>query len=240
VHERRAATREIKTLSSGLLHKSSARPATCSTWRAQQVCAVRMSSSPDDGLAHATGLLSSTSDEERFVGLLLAAKLVREPSHLERVFDAAIPFVRRLLHTAPSRAAAGAPAQPTHVYRAVALSLLAAFSVDAQLRVRSELIECLPAAVCALPTLATAAEGADCETFLTALMGQPEALAHALRAGVLPTLTAAGEASHSKASQYTSLNIRLSATSLNQGSQDKALNHVSQSRLAITSLNHVA
>ena len=203
-----------------------------------------MSSSPDDGLAHATGLLSSTSDEERFVGLLLAAKLVREPSHLERVFDAAIPFVRRLLHTAPARAAAGAPAQPPHVYRAVALSLLAAFSVDAQLRVRSELIECLPAAVCALPTLATAAEGADCETFLTALMGQPEALAHALRAGVLPTLTAAGEASHSKVSQYT-LSIYVSqytslSHSLNQGSQDKSLNHDSQSRLAITSLNHVA
>ena len=54
-------------------------------------------------------LLRSSTDEQKFVGLLLATKTMRTSDDLALVFGAALPFVRRLL-LAPSAGDAPTPA----------------------------------------------------------------------------------------------------------------------------------
>ena len=101
----------------------------------------------NDPLAHCIGLLRAQSDEQRFVGLLLATKLVRTPSDLARVFDVALPFVRRLLLTPSGVSADQGDAVSGPSYRGLALSVLASFVSDPDVSTRPELASklCLPA-----------------------------------------------------------------------------------------------
>ena len=55
-----------------------------------------------ENLAQCVTLLRASTDEQRFVGLLLAAKLMRTPADLALVFEEGMTFVRRLLLTPPS------------------------------------------------------------------------------------------------------------------------------------------
>ena len=48
-------------------------------------------------LDNVCALLNAATDEQNFVGLLLATKLTATPEALGRIFDAAIPLVQRLL-----------------------------------------------------------------------------------------------------------------------------------------------
>ena len=73
-------------------------------------------------------LLQSGSDEQRFVGLLLATRLVQGPEDLTRVFDSGIQFVRRLLLSAPPAQDGGE--EPGNAYRSLALSVLASFAAE--------------------------------------------------------------------------------------------------------------
>ena len=91
------------------------------------------------GLDDAVRLLSTAStDEERFVGLLLASKVAAEPAELRAVFDASSAFVRRLLRSPPPAAADGGGGNP---YRSLALSVLASFATDAPTAARPEFLE---------------------------------------------------------------------------------------------------
>ena len=70
-----------------------------------------------------SGVSVYTTDEQKFVGLLLATKLMREEDDLLRIFNASLPFVRRMMMTPSSEAA--------NPYRALALSVLASFGASA-------------------------------------------------------------------------------------------------------------
>ncbi|KAL1499890.1 hypothetical protein AB1Y20_012573 [Prymnesium parvum] len=141
----------------------------------------------DAALMHCLALLHEKADEQRFVGLLLAARLVTLPSHLPLLFDAAIPFVRRLLLSPP-------PDDPSlpNPYRTLALTLLASFATDAGLHARPEFLAC--AAAAAAPFAGGrgtgAAEVSESAAVLRAVLAQPEGLAEAVRARLASSVLA--------------------------------------------------
>ena len=150
------------------------------------------------GLDDAVRLLSTAStDEERFVGLLLASKVAAEPAELRAVFDASSAFVRRLLRSPPPAAADGGGGNP---YRSLALSVLASFATDAPTAARPEFLEvALEAAATLGDAAAAAAEWRDAAAVVAAALEQPGGLAEAVRARLVslvlvPAATAAGSA----------------------------------------------
>ena len=62
-------------------------------------------SAPEKSVSDCVALLSAAKDEQRFVGLLLATKLMQTPEDLQRIFDAGLPLCRLLLD---AKAGAGA------------------------------------------------------------------------------------------------------------------------------------
>ena len=92
------------------------------------------------GIDECVNLLRGKTDEQQFVGLLLATKLMREPADLTRIFEAGLPFVRRLLRTPPGAAASSVGVDGAS-YRSLALSVLASFCADPHLAARPELAD---------------------------------------------------------------------------------------------------
>mmetsp|Transcript_12520 Transcript_12520/g.38246 ORF Transcript_12520/g.38246 Transcript_12520/m.38246 type:complete len:595 (+) Transcript_12520:26-1810(+) len=132
-------------------------------------------------------LRSPNSDEERFVGLLLASKLVGEPAQLRRVCHAALPFVRRLL-TSPPPAEAVEGSNP---YRSLTLSVLSSFVADHECLMRRDLLQCaIAAGAMALHPEAQASEQElrDSATVLDAALRQPAGLAEAVRVRLLSSV----------------------------------------------------
>jgi hypothetical protein len=87
------------------------------------------------------GLLAASSDEKKFVGLLLATKLVKCPSDLARVFDVGLPFVHRLLatpHDAAAKDTSGDGSPVGGSYRSLALSVLVGFASDPKIALSAE------------------------------------------------------------------------------------------------------
>ena len=128
---------------------------------------------PKHTVAQCVELLSSSSDEQKFVGLLLATKLMREEDDLQRIFNASLSFVRRMMMTPSSEAA--------NPYRALALSVLASFGASADLASRRDY--CTAAAAVG-PLLSqqlrtadmTAQELQDCGQVLFLLLRQTQGL----------------------------------------------------------------
>ena len=122
-------------------------------------------------IAQCVALLRATGDEQKFVGLLLATKLMKTAEDATTVFDAAMPFVRRLL-LAPKN---GEDAGP---YRGLALSVLASFGMDPDLAARSEFSAAASTAAQMLHDDAslTAEALRDVVSVLGALLRQPQAL----------------------------------------------------------------
>ena len=122
------------------------------------------------GLDDAVRLLSTAStDEERFVGLLLASKVAAEPAELRAVFDASSAFVRRLLRSPPPATADGGGGG--NPYRSLALSVLASFATDAPTAARPEFLEvALEAAATLGDAAAAAAEWRDAAAVVAACL----------------------------------------------------------------------
>ena len=146
---------------------------------------------PTAKLDHCCGLLErGKSDEERFVGLLLASKIVAAPAGLRRVCDAALAFLARLVQSPP-------PPDPVgggNPYRALALSVLASFLTDDELRSRADVLACAVAAGAAVlgaGAEATDDELRDCASVLGVALCQPAGLAEAVRVQVISSLAAA-------------------------------------------------
>lgn len=143
----------------------------------------RMTMSIDECVA----LLRSQSDEQKFVGLLLATKLLKSPEDLLRLFGAAVPFLRRLLLTPSADTSAEDHGDRGNPYRAVALSVLATFAAD------PVIASCLEFYSCAInvgPLLANGHAMADeqiqdCATILFALLAPPGGVAKPAHAHVL-------------------------------------------------------
>ena len=152
---------------------------------------------PQQSLADCVALLRSSKDEQRFVGLLLATKLVRSPDDLRKVFDAGLPFVRRLLLTPGG--GDEADADGSSPYRALALSVLASFASDAELSARIEFVACASAVAPLLLNCAEAGNGAsrmttdelrDCTAVLGALLRPPNGLTAPTHGRLLSTAVA--------------------------------------------------
>jgi hypothetical protein len=152
--------------------------------------AATASAGAGQSIEHCCGLLQrGKSDEERFVGLLLASKLVAEPADLRRVCDAALPFVLRLVNSPPPPDTVGSG----NPYRGLALSVLAGFVTDAKLLSRSDLLRCAVAAgasALGAGASASAEEARDAATVLDAALRQPAGLAEAVRTRILSTVLA--------------------------------------------------
>ncbi len=156
----------------------------------------------DPRLAHATSLLGADrTDEERFVGLLLASQLMREPADLRAVFAAAMPFVLRLLNSAPPPAADGA-----NLFRSVALSVLASFGSDEQLRADPALAGCAAAAAATLSDpAATDAECDDGASVVRAVASSAAGLEHMGRTRMLSVVLARAAATPAAAPSPTAV-----------------------------------
>lgn len=148
-------------------------------------------------LDNVCALLNAATDEQNFVGLLLATKLTATPEALGRIFDAAIPLVQRLLFKPASDIAA------SHC-RKLALSVLASVGSDAALAARRDFCMCASAAAPLLldgsADTMTVDELADCTAVLGALLRQPSRLADpahgcALSTAVAPAAARAGAGS---------------------------------------------
>ena len=146
---------------------------------------------PTAKLDHCCGLLErGKSDEERFVGLLLASKIVAAPAGLRRVCDAALAFLARLVQSPPPPDTVGGG----NPYRALALSVLASFLTDDELRSRADVLACAVAAGAAVlgaGAEATDDELRDCASVLGVALCQPAGLAEAVRVQVISSLAAA-------------------------------------------------
>ena len=143
-------------------------------------------------LQQVVSLLGAQTDEQRFVGLLLATKVAVAPAELRVVFESGYAFVRRLLSSPPPREDAQAGVGG-NAYRALALSVLASFCTDAELGARTELLECLSASAATLADtahVASAAETRDAHTVLCTVLQQPGGLAEAAGARLASRLLA--------------------------------------------------
>jgi len=151
--------------------------------------------SPGQSIDHCCGLLQKgKSDEERFVGLLLASKLVVAPADLRRVCDAALPFVRRLVNSPPPPDTEGGG----NPYRGLALSVLAGFVTDAELLARTDLLSCAVAAggsALGADSGVSEEEARDGAAVLEAALRQPAGLAEAVRTRLLSSVLARAAAS---------------------------------------------
>ena len=181
----------------------------------------------DDGgasIEQCEALLQATTDEQRFVGLLLATKLMRSADDLRRIFNVALPFVRRLLATTTPLPAGDdhAPSAGHKPFRGVALSVLASFCADPDLAARPELRPCGPSAAAALVDgAATAVELQDCVSVLFALLRQPEWLVSPLHGRLLSVtvVAAAGKVADESASSEHPDAVTLACTLIERVSE---------------------
>ena len=146
-------------------------------------------------LAQCLALLKATTDEHRFVGLLLVTKLMHTPEDLQRVFEDGMPFVRRLLLTTADAGGGGVEVPSGTTYRGLALSVLASFCSDATLAARPELGACATAAAAPLFDGTTAtSELLDSVAVLDAVLRQPECLTGPMHGRLLSTVVATAAA----------------------------------------------
>ena len=119
------------------------------------------------------GLLKHDQDEQKFVGLLLATKLMKTSDDLTKVFKAAMPFTRRLL-LSPNDT-------DTCLYRGLALSVLASFGSEPSLAAKIDWGTCVASAAPLLKDDDLPPEARrDLVTVLIQLMMQPDGLYHGL------------------------------------------------------------
>ena len=97
---------------------------------------------PHTALSECVRLLKSSTDEQRFVGLLLATKQVKSLADLTVVFNAGMPFVHRLLLTPGGGNSEVSDASSP--FRALALSVLASFASSPELVARYAFGRCAP------------------------------------------------------------------------------------------------
>ena len=158
-----------------------------------------------ENLAQCVTLLRASTDEQRFVGLLLAAKLMRTPADLALVFEEGMTFVRRLLLTPPSTGAGGEAPAAGASFRGLALSVLASFCAEPALVVRPEFGACATAA--AAPLLdgtTTESDLVDCAAVLGAVLRQPEGLTGPMHGRLLSNAVARAAAQPAPARAPTS------------------------------------
>ena len=198
---------------------------TWSTW-ATSTMASTATGLDTASLDHCVSLLEAPSDEKRFVGLLLATRLVKGPADLTRVFDACTQFVRRLL-LSPAPADAAESGNP---YRSLALTVLASFATEETLHARPEFISCMAAA--AIPFVRSAAaspsELNDSVTVLRVALLQPAGLAEAVSARLASSVLALAAAAPPGAHQQPEQELRAdSGAKASQGSGEAAVGSLS-------------
>ena len=156
-------------------------------------------------LAQCVKLLRASTDEQRFVGLLLAAKLMRTPADLALVFEEGMTFVRRLLLTPPSTGDGSEAPAAGPSFRGLALSVLASFSAEPALVVRPEFGACATAAAAPLLDGTTnESDLIDCAAVLGAVLRQPEGLTGPIHGRLLSNAVARAAAQPAPARAQTS------------------------------------
>ena len=157
--------------------------------------------SPHTALDECVRLLNSSTDEQRFVGLLLATKQVKSQADLTMIFDAGMPFVHRLLLTPGGGNSEDSDA--CSPYRALALSVLASFASSPELVARYAFSRCAPTVGSLLQELDERRMSEDelrnCSAVLVALLRPPHGFAgvhgHLMHQDVAPTAARAVEES---------------------------------------------
>lgn len=153
------------------------------------------------GVEQCVALLGEPSDEKRFVGLLLATRLVKQPGDLSRIFDAGIQFVRRLLLSpAPAESLEGNP------YQSLALAVLASFAMEPSIHSRPEFLACTAAAAApfANGSAMFTAELADSAAVLRVALQHPMGISETVRARLASKTFAVAVASPAPASSSPS------------------------------------